>query len=882
MNEELKVIISAEMAEFARAMREAIDAINRMESALSGADKQTEQSEKKIKTFGQKVKESMKDAEGHIKNAGDAIGSAFKTGVTVAAGAITAMGAALVGIAASTEEYRQNQAQLNAAFEQANMTTQAATETYRQLYKVIGDDDQAVESAANIAMLASSEEEAAKWAELASGVLGTFHDTLQPEAFYEAANETLKLGEATGAFAQMLEQTGVMSVEDFNAALAACSTEQEKQALMLDVSNRAMGAAGKSYDEATKSIQAQREAQAKLNDSLAKIGEAISPVITAFTNFAAQALERITPTIQSLAEEYGPALTEALQKAGEATATAFQWVIDNWGIIAGIAATIGVITTAIGLYNAVAAVKAAMAAAEVTTVWGLVAAYAAQAVAVAAALAPYLAIAAAIAAVIAIIVVCVKHWDEIKAAIGDFVKKVGAWFSDLGESIADWWTDLMDGFKEWWDGIKEGFSEWWSNLVEGFTDFFSGIWDSISEWWSNLVSGFGDFFSNIWNAIVDWFSNLVSGFVDFFASIVQFYIDFWSTIINGFIDFFSNIWSNISSWWSDLSSGFSDFFSNIWSAITGWWNDLVSGFSNFFSNVWGKITGWWSDLKSGWSESWQNTKEKVSEGVDNVKEKYSEMKEKVTEKAQEIWGNVKEKFNGVKESMGTIMQAAKDTVQQKLDNIKKAYNDNGGGIKGIASAAMEGVKGYWTAGLTFVDNLTGGKLSNIKDAFTSKLTAAKETVSNILGNIKEKFSSIMENAKSIVSGAIDKIKSFFNFSWSLPKIKLPHFSISGSFSLNPPSVPHFSISWYKDGGVFDSPTLFGYGNGLLGGLGEDGAEAVVPLEKNTEWLDRIAERLAAKQAPTILEVDGKVFAQTSIATINDLTRQTGRLALNIV
>jgi hypothetical protein len=152
-------------------------------------------------------------------------------------------------------------------------------------------------------------------------------------------------------------------------------------------------------------------------------------------------------------------------------------------------------------------------------------------------------------------------------------------------------------------------------------------------------------------------------------------------------------------------------------------------------------------------------------------------------------------------------------------------------------------------------------------------------VSSVLNSIKDKFNSIMENAKTIVSGAIEKIKSFFNFSWSLPKIKLPHFSISGSFSLNPPSIPHFSVSWYQHGGVFDFPTLFPYG-GKIGGLGENGAEAIVPLEKNTQWLDRIAERLDRNSGrPIYLTVDGKVFAQVAVDSINDLTTQTGSLPL---
>jgi hypothetical protein len=142
----------------------------------------------------------------------------------------------------------------------------------------------------------------------------------------------------------------------------------------------------------------------------------------------------------------------------------------------------------------------------------------------------------------------------------------------------------------------------------------------------------------------------------------------------------------------------------------------------------------------------------------------------------------------------------------------------------------------------------------------------------------------MDSAKEKVKSAIDKIKSFFKFEWSLPKLKMPHITISGSFSLSPLQVPKFGISWYEKGGVFDSKTLFGYGNGLLGGLGENGAEAVVPLEKNTQWLDRIATMLNEKQGgnrPIYLEVDGKVFAQISCDSINDLTKQRGSIPLKL-
>jgi hypothetical protein len=121
------------------------------------------------------------------------------------------------------------------------------------------------------------------------------------------------------------------------------------------------------------------------------------------------------------------------------------------------------------------------------------------------------------------------------------------------------------------------------------------------------------------------------------------------------------------------------------------------------------------------------------------------------------------------------------------------------------------------------------------------------------------------------------------FDWKLPKLKLPTIKIKGKFSLSPLQVPTFDIKWNALGGVFDKPTLFNYG-GSIQGLGEDGAEAVVPLEKNTQWLDRLATMLNEKQGggqAIILQVDGKTFAQTTINTLNDYTRQTGSLPLRL-
>ena len=174
--------------------------------------------------------------------------------------------------------------------------------------------------------------------------------------------------------------------------------------------------------------------------------------------------------------------------------------------------------------------------------------------------------------------------------------------------------------------------------------------------------------------------------------------------------------------------------------------------------------------------------------------------------------------------------------------------------------------------------------NNLKEGIANRVEAIKSSVAEKFNAIKQKILTPIQNAKDKVKEMIGKIRSFFNFTWSLPKLKMPHLKITGEFSISPPKVPKFSVDWYARGGVFDKPTLFTSG-GRLGGLGEAGAEAIVPLENNTQWLDKIADRLSDKLGGgrnIVLQVDGKTFGQISVDSINALTKQTGNLPLVIV
>ena len=444
-------------------------------------------------------------------------------------------------------------------------------------------------------------------------------------------------------------------------------------------------------------------------------------------------------------------------------------------------------------------------------------------------------------------------WSSVQALFENILTKVGSKLAPtvMGflQQLSDWMETIdWDAFAtSVGDALQRVFD--WIQKID-FTTFFEKGMDGVTE----FIEGLGDFATKAIEVIGD-----IQSFIDILITLSPIILGVVTTLGSLAVAF--KIGEIIDSVKTAMTGLFAAMSANpivaVIAIIAGLVVTLVTlwntneDFRNAVTAIWDSIKNVWESVK----EAFANFVAAIGEKIEAVKEFFGNLKDAASEKFSAMKEVVSEKFSQIKETMGTTMQAAKDTVSEKLQNMKTAYSEHGGGIKGIAAAAMEGVKGYYSAGYTFIDNLTGGKLSAVANKFKSKMSEAKQavsnkiseiknsfsnglgnaysTVTNILGNIKNKFSNIMDSAKNIVSNAINRIKSFFNFSWSLPHLKLPHISISGSFSLTPPSVPHFGIDWYKkamdDGMIMNQPTIFGYNaksNQFLAG-GEAGSETVV-------------------------------------------------------
>ena len=248
------------------------------------------------------------------------------------------------------------------------------------------------------------------------------------------------------------------------------------------------------------------------------------------------------------------------------------------------------------------------------------------------------------------------------------------------------------------------------------------------------------------------------------------------------------------------------------------WNTSES-FRNFWINLWNGIT-------STLSSAWETIKNIITVGIMLIASIISAAVQIITLPWRFIWENCKEY---IIEAWNYIKAAVSSALGVISSAISNAWNI----IANYLTRILSNIKNKFVSEWNAIKSHVSSAINGIKSCISSGLNGAKSTVTGTLNGIKASFSNIWDGCKNVVGNAINHIKSLMHFNWSLPSLKLPHFSISGKFSLNPPSVPKLGIEWYKkamdDGMILNQPTIFGYNaksNQFLAG-GEAGSETVV-------------------------------------------------------
>ena len=367
-------------------------------------------------------------------------------------------------------------------------------------------------------------------------------------------------------------------------------------------------------------------------------------------------------------------------------------------------------------------------------------------------------------------------------------------------------TLLVGGFIYLWNTCEE-FRGFWIGLWDGITGFFGDAKEKISEGIDNIGGFFTSLPDKISGGISNFKESVKAGFSEAYNSIDAITDGRLSAVVDVTKEKLNNIKSAYEEHGGGIQGVFSAGLQTVNEIATAKYDVLNALTGGKLEEIHNMASEKFEALKNTASEKLEGIVSVATEKLDNMKSVYEENGGGIKGIASVMYTELNSMTDG---KLGSMLQM----TQSKLNNIKSKYEENGGGIKGIVSAGFQAIHEISTMKFDVINTLTGGKLQAMKDAWSLKME-----------EIHEKFSS-----------GIEKIKSLFNFEWKFPDLKMPHFSISGSFSLNPPSVPSIGVQWYAKGAVLNAPTLFGInGNQLMGG-GEAGAEAVLPISVLEEYI----------------------------------------------
>lgn len=473
---------------------------------LKSVSREAEASKTGLYQFGQ----TIQDNSDKLAKAGKGLETTGKAITGAVGGAATA----LVGLASSQEENIEQTHQLGAAWKDAGGTSEQARNSYTLFYKLLGEEDTATEAAQNLSRLTTNQQELDQWTNIAAGSFSKFGDALPLENLVEASQETAHTGTVTGGLADALNwatasneqwsaalsgnqaaqqafndqiDQGATKEDAFNAALAACGSEQERSTLITQTLDGLYGDIGQTYQETNKTMLDTREQQAQLNQKMAEAGEAAMPLKEKVLELGTTLLEKVTPALEGVSNWYqqlSPEQQDLVTNIGLGTlafgglATGAGKVLQTGteigGAIKGVSETFG------GLKGAIGAVGGGW-----TSFTGLIAAN------------PILLGVAAVAAAVAGLTWFFTQTETGKQLWSDFT----GWISEKWQGVQNFFA----GVPAFWQGVWDGVTGKCEEVKNSLADKFNGIQQSASNAWEGLKSTASDTWSNLQTAAVEKF-----------------------------------------------------------------------------------------------------------------------------------------------------------------------------------------------------------------------------------------------------------------------------------------------------------------------------------------------------------------------------------------
>lgn len=569
--------------------------------SLSGELKENQYAMSRAEDAADKLDETIEDAGESAEKAGDGF-TVFKgtlanlasAGIQAALSGAKDLVTGFLNLAEETKETRTQLALLDNSYDSAGLGAENAKNTLYALQGVLGDTDRATEAANLLAKMSENEADLEANTRILTGVFAQYGASIPTEGLAEGMAATAAMGTVQGVLADALEWQGI-NLDAFNEKLGTMATEQERAAYIQDTLTGLYGESADAYIANNGALIEANQTQLAYNESLAELGAKSEPITTSLKDGFVHILDAVSGLLDGadfesigqdiegafkwFADEGIPVLVDGVKDFVGWMKDTSQWVQKNAGLLTTLGVAIGVVATGIGAYNVAQGIKAALDAAQVTTIWGLVSAHWAQASAAMAAMAPYILVVAAIAAVIAIIVLCIKYWDDIVAAVKrcwdaccatlatwgtwideNVIQPVVGFFTGLWEDIVGIFNSVVEWVKTNWQAILlfivnpfygafkylydnfEGFRNFVDNIVQKVAGFFKNLWDGFKngaknawEGAKNIFSKVGDFFGNIFGIVKDKIVSVFQAGGKVFNNIKDGIVNVFKTVVNGII-----------------------------------------------------------------------------------------------------------------------------------------------------------------------------------------------------------------------------------------------------------------------------------------------------------------------------------------------------------
>lgn len=597
------------------------------EQALGRLQNEARDTENRINGIDEKpieqVEDAAEDAGDALRDAGD---DASHFGDMLKAGAIVEGVSGLVDsmsqLAEETKEYQKIMGSLEVSSEKAGYSAEETAGTYRQLYGVLGDDQTAATTTANLQALGFAQEDLKDLTNAAIGAWATYGDSIPIDGLAESINETIQAGQVTGNFADVLNWAGT-SEDDFNAKLenAADSTERAN-IVMEELARQGLMEAGEAWQKNNESLVESNQAAADFQDTMAEMSERLSPVLTAVQNGINQLLGSFLDMTEgidfsavgdSIEAGFSFVIDTILPKLRDG----FQWILDNREALVTALIAIG---SAISTYMAgqqvytFATTTLPKIISGFSTFFTTLSGGGGVFAALTAAINPVTLAIAGIAAAVGVVVGAFATlwntseefrtnitaiWNQLVTTfqtftqgIVDRLNELGFNFENIGQVIQAAWQALCDFLAPVFEGAFQAVATIFDTVTSailGVLGFFIGVFTGD---WEQALNGIKEFWGSIWDGICGIFETIIDTLMGIGEVVLNWFGTTWEDALNGVKDFFTNIWNGIVDFFSGLPGRMADIGYNI---VTGIWNG-ISGAAGW---LWNQISGFCSSIVNG-------------------------------------------------------------------------------------------------------------------------------------------------------------------------------------------------------------------------------------------------------------------------------------------